>query len=484
MPVRDEDIAAAIAALNPQQRAQLESALSGGMPAEPPKDVVTDADLEFERRSMAGDAEQKRQFMLGNKAAGAGPVGTEQEGFENLMELAPAIGAAAGTAVAPGPGSVAGGTAGEAARQLFRRMTGKPQATGVMQRAFNLDPNSPEAAAAGLAGETTAGVMGAGASKLLKWLSGAHLKSATRSIIRDLLGGARTERQIEEAPRLAARAQEEGIVGLRGFTQEARKKQAEKALADATAKTAIETQKAVQAGADIEAMPVLDAIQGEIPTLTPGGMVRKASMPERRAALKVLDDELNAVASTGRGPTGTRVPVETVLDEIKALDDQLEAMYRRGAMDPALGKKATKAGVDAFRVALRNELPELADARLRKHDLIMITQMLADVQKSGFTARGMEHELAGTAGAAAVGRYGPAGSALFARAARGLAPLTIPGKQLLAKLLAGGADTAQLWVRAADMYGLADDTDTVAAAERRYRAAESLKDKGEAAIDK
>lgn len=73
---------------------------------------------------------------------------------ESLTEWLPAAGATAGSfAPAPGLGTAGGAAAGEALRQLIRKSQGEPPATGFVQQATGLDPNSPEAMAAGVAAE-------------------------------------------------------------------------------------------------------------------------------------------------------------------------------------------------------------------------------------------------------------------------------------------------------------------------------------------
>jgi hypothetical protein len=415
--------------------------------------------------------------------------GTNVELPFSVEDAAEALPAAVGTGAAllatknPGVAGTVGGMTGEAARQLFRRAVGAPAATGVAQRALHLDPNSPEAAAAGLGGEALAGVAGGVVSKGAKALSGVATDSAERAIVRDILGGARTEREIMEAPRLAKRAQAAGII--KKWTQKGRLATAQSALNTATADAAAKTNAARAAGATVEAGPVLDAIQNELPSSIPGpvGMPRRAAGAERRAASRVLNDEIDAVINTGGGPTGTAVPLDVTFGEIDALDAQLEAMYRRGALDPALGKSATKAGVDSWRAQLHAALPEVADARLTKHELITITEMMKRHLAERFSARGAGHPVAGVAGSAAVGRYSPASASLFSAVAGKLAPLTIPGRQIAAKLLSGGAKTAQLWVRAADLAGLNKTIeDQIKDIERNRRAQQALQTQAQGVI--
>lgn len=405
----------------------------------------------------------------------------------NVEDAAEAFPAAAATGAAllatknPGAASVAGGVAGEAARQLFRRTVGVPQATGIAQRALGLDPNSPEAAAAGLGGEAAAALAGVGASKAAGALGRGAEHSAERSIVRDVLGGARTEREIVEAPALAKRAQAAGIV--KNWTKRGRLATAESALSNASGAQDAAYRAAKATGKGVEAGPVLDAIQDELPTSIPGsGAPRKAAAGERRAAGRVLDDELSAIANKGGGVTGTEIPLDTTLGEIDALDAQLKPMYDRGALDPALGKKATQAGRKAFAAQLRVAFPELADARMTTHELMTIRDMAKRVVDGELQSRGGGHQVAGTVGAAAVGRYGPAASGVFSSMAGAAAPLSIPARQLAAKVLSGGAKTAQFWIHAADFAGLNTDDDIVKTAERHRKAATALSNQAKGVV--
>ncbi|HEY2976836.1 MAG TPA: hypothetical protein VGJ35_02630, partial [Burkholderiaceae bacterium] len=271
MPVHDNEIAAAIAALSPEERQQLEAALGA------------------QGQDTSAHAPATEQFGL-NKATGLSAVpplqsrripGTDIDlpfSVADMAEFLPAAVAGGATYLAtrqPGAAAVVGSAAGEAGRQLLRRAFGAPAAPGVMQRALDLDPNSPPAAAVSLGGEAAAGVAGAGFSKLLGALGRGAEQSAERSIVRDILGGARTEREVAEAPALAKRAQAAGI--LRSITKRSRLARAQEALSVASKDAAAKTTAARQAGATVEAGPVLDAIQNELPAAIPGsGAPRRA----------------------------------------------------------------------------------------------------------------------------------------------------------------------------------------------------------------
>lgn len=394
------------------------------------------------------------------------------EGMAEVLPAAAATGATLAATRNPGMAATAGGMAGEAGRQLLRRLMGAPAATGVMQSAFDLDPNSAKASVAGFGGEALAGVAGAGASKALKALSGGSTRSAERSIVRNILGGVRNERELAEAPNLAKRAQAAGA--LRSLTKRGRMAHAQSALKDATGVTDVATQTARATGKGVEAWPALTAIRDELPPSIPGsGAARTAMASERNATTNLLNDELDVVVNTGDGASGHEIPLDVTLGEIKVLDDMLDTMYDRGALEPAHGKKAIQVGSAAFRTQLRTAFPELADARLKKHELLTITKMMQRGLDAEYKAGGGSDELASELGAAAVGRYGPGGAGVFRFLARTTAPLSIPGRQLVAKLAAGGAHTAQVWIRAADFMGLNESTDNQIGASERHRKAES-----------
>lgn len=426
------------------------------------------------------------QFGL-NKATGIGPTpwyqsrripGTSIDlpfSAESAAEALPAAVAGGAALLAtdnPAAAGVAGGVAGEAGRQLFRRAVGVPAATGVMQRHFGLDPDSPEAAAAGLGGEALAGVAGAGAGKAMGALASGAEQSAQKAVIRNVLGGAVGEREVANAPSLAKRALASGIVNK--WTKSGRLAAAESALGKASATQDAEYAAAKATGNGVEAQPVLDAIQSKLPPSIPGGGTRTAAAPERRAATRVLNDELNAVANTGGGKTGTEIPLDTTLSEIDALDQQLEPMYRRGALDPAHGKVATQEARKAFASQLRTAFPELADARLAKSELLTIREMAQRVVDGEWKPGGSDG-VAGAVGSAAMGKIGPASRGIISSMASATAPLSIPARQILAKIMAGGSRTAQLWMRAADANGTNTD-DQIAEREQNRRAARALQD--------
>lgn len=413
-------------------------------------------------------------------------VPSRGEALEELADLLPAAGAAVGGIAGGGAGAIPGAAIGESVRQLGRVAAGLPQAPGITQSVLGMDPDSPDAAIAGFAGESLAGSAGALSSKLLNALADASSKSALRSIVRNLLGGARNPMQAEEAVKLARRAQAEGITSpLGGMSMESRLARAKAAKEAANSESEFLTHEAIARGETVESLPVLEAIERASPSPLPGGRTARVTAAETKAAGKAWSDTADALFSGPmHGPTGTAVPVERMVGEIDRLNDVLETMYERGALKPAKGLKTSKAAVEAARAELRKVVPEVADARLRQHELITITNMIDDAIKSGFLRGGGQRmELAGGAGAAAVGRFGPLASGIAGKVALAAAPLTVPARQLAAKILSGGADTAQLWMRVADLYGWRDlDSDPGKEAERNRKAQDALRGAAEGII--
>lgn len=402
---------------------------------------------------------------------------------EGVAEWLPAAAATLFGAVAtrnPAAATALGAAGGEAGRQLFRRAVGASAAPGMVQEATGTDPDSPAAALEGMGGEALASLLGVKASKALHGLSGGAERSAEDSIIRDILGGATSERRVDEATALAKRAQAAGIVGK--WSHRGRLARADEVLAPAHAEAKALTDAARAAGTTVEGMPVLHAIFDEAPASIPRGPggpggPRRVAIPEQRAVDRLANDTNDVLLNTGGGATGSAVPVDVALGEIKALDEALEPMYKRGALDPAHGKKALQVGRKAWGAQLRAADKELADARLKQHELMTLKEMLQEVVDARLKPRGA-HEAVAAASPIVVGRYGPAASSLGKSIGK-LAPITIPIRQILAKALSGGASTAQLWLRALDQYG---EDDAARTAERNRKAHRALQSQAKGVI--
>jgi hypothetical protein len=428
----------------------------------------------------------QRHFNM-HDVIGVGPD-IDLPSMEDVAETLPAAVAGGATMLAtknPVMAGVAGGAAGEAGRQLVRRAFGAPAATGVAQRTLGLDPDSPEAAAAGIGSEALAGVAGAGSAKLLKALSSGLDRSAKRSILNILQP--RTAREKADAMRLASVAQRENLVpAMSGRASQLERAKA--ALAGAKADSDAITQRGVAAGQTVEARPVIDAAVDSIPANLPGvpGAINtvtpRSGHAVRRAASQVADDVFNTVANTGGG--STKVPLEAAISERRRLDELLTAMYDAGREQAPIGTRSVQTAADAWRGAIADSFPDLGAANLRQSDLIHITEMMrraaAEAERTGGMGTSMQE--AGAIGAGAVGRMSvPAmlGVRSLVTAAP-FASLSAAGKRLAAKLAEGGAQTAQLWVRAADLSGLSKTVDDqIKERERHRKAAAALRTQAE-----
>lgn len=476
-----EQIAAAIAALSPEQRAQLESVLTQRRAvrtqrlAHTPTDSVTPENIE-----QVYSAAQRTRPRVDALSVGASPWYREplpgtSVNTEDLAEFAPAAGATAGalaTTKSPVIAGAAGGAAGEAARQMFRRAIGVKPATGIMQEMTGADPDSLGGAAVSIAGEAAAGGAGGVLDKILRWAGRASAHSADRTIVKRLLQPS-TPVEKDEAVRLAGVATREGLVPA-GSNRARQVALAEKALGEARTNSQALEQLGVQGGREVDAMPVLQAAIDEIPTNLPGGGPARTGGPVRTAATDAAEDVFDTIANTSQ-PGSTRVPLAASMSERRRLDDLLEVMYENGRENAPESRRAIKTSADAWRRAIAADYPELGAANLRQHDLITITKMMKRALKA--SERGASAIDAETAGAAVSGRMSIPFMDTF-RTVAGLGPvasLNASGKRLLGRLLEGGANTAQLWVRAATMYGLDEDEDAIATAERHRRAQQALR---------
>jgi hypothetical protein len=407
--------------------------------------------------------------------------GIELPSAEQFVEAIPAAAATgAGLLATKNPvlAGAAGSVAGESARQLLRRLMGAPAATGVAQQAFKLDPNSTEAAAAGLAGEGAAGAIGGISQRLLNYLSKASGRSANRWIV-DLLRP-RGERETADAVRLAAMARSEGIVpAFSGAAEQASR--AAGVLAPASAEAKRLMSEGVKRGTTVEAAPVFQSALDEIPARLPGGGLPATGQPERRAARLVAEDALNTIAAVGQGPAGTQVPLEAAVSERTRLDSLLKAMYDRGGTEAPVAKQAIQSSADAWRKAIADSYPELGAANKRMSDLITIQDMLQraakQAERGGAAGAGSE---AGAVGAAAAGRL-----SIPAMVAAKMGLMSAPGASAMSaamsafsKMTAAGMPASQAVAHITDLLGAGIERPD-AVARRRRAAAEALRAQGE-----
>lgn len=401
--------------------------------------------------------------------------GTDWElpSVEQLAEYLPA-------AVATGAGMIAtespvaagalGSMAGEAGRQLVRRAVGAPAATGIAQQALRLDPNSPEAAVAGLASENLAGVAGSVLGRLMKAGSKAIDKSALRSI-NNLIQAIKKGDRARWIP-LAERARAEGLVPA-GSSRAQQVALAEAALADAKAAKDAAVKAAARRGATINSTDLVDKAFKILPDTLPGGQTPATGASARFAAEGAAEDALTAAASHSGD-----MPVKAAIRERQRLDTLLKKFYGTGADTPPENRAAIKRLADIYRSQI-NAIDEIGPANKRLSELIKLNRIMkAALEKAEFEGfLGPAASEAGAAAAGAVGRLSiPA--MLVGRAGVTAGPVAstmVALKTNAAKLLRAGVPLAQLPAHAADLF----TEEEARQIEREGRAAAALRAQGE-----
>lgn len=379
--------------------------------------------------------------------------------IEGGLEFAPAIGGAVGAVLGEGaaslPGALAGASIGESGRQLVRRAVGLPQAPGLVQKLLDLDPDSPEAAAAGIGGEGAATVLGAGASKLLDAAGNATERWGLRSLL-DLLHP-KTARDQAEGMNLAARMKAENIAP----SWSSRPQQIENAkriLAEATAQESAMRGEISQAGGTIPAQPIEERVISAIPKRLPDNTIPMRGQAQRKAAEDVAMDALQTIESTHTIVGGNRrVPIDAAVDEKVRLDKSVQDFWDTGRENVPGGIKFDVNAANAWRNTIRENFPDYAEAGLlRKSDMIDIDRLLGDAFKQadrigGLGSAAQEGQIAG---AALAGRWSiPFMTTLSALANSGrVASFSAAAKSVLAHILHDGANSAQMWMRIGDGY--------------------------------
>ncbi len=397
------------------------------------------------------------------------------EGVAEALPAGVATLAALLTTRSPTVAGVVGGAAGEAGRQVLRRVVGAPAATGVTQRALGLDPDSPEAAVAGVAGEATAGVAGGMAERFFRGARNFLRKSELRSLMNILQPS--KARDVAKWRQLGNRMVKEGVApaGSSRTTQLAR---AERALGESSADRA-----SIEAGLKGSEVPVDDVVNrvvGEIPEMLPSGAPSRVGAVPRRAAERSASDVLDVIEATS--PRGTTVPFEVAQKEKRRLDKLLERLYEGGRENVPATLRPTKVAADAWRHTISEAFPDLGTANLRESELLTITRLLKGaLEKAEFQGGlGVASQEAAAFGAGSVGRMSvPAMVAAKAGVTSGpFASLSAAAKRTMNKLLAAPQHTSQAWVRVADFFnkdeeavgGERDVGDTATLEERYQRA--------------
>lgn len=348
------------------------SAMAEGTPA-PVRDTITDiatGNLSPKVRDVLRTVLQTRVPVVGPALLGG------QENLEGALELAPAVGGATGGVVGAGaggigaiPGAALGATGGEALRQNVRRAAGLSASPGMIQRWLKLDPNSSEAAAAGLTAEGAAPVVAAGASKVLSAAGGVAERMGLRAL-KEILNPSKGLDK-KKAMDLAARMRDEGIGGTISSREE-QIKRAGAALSDAT--TALEAEKnaAAAAGTEVSVDKVLEAAKKNIPPLLQSGATPETGVAERNAAEKAYRDLTGDIGGRKTIPWGEALQIK------ERWDDMLRPYYKRKAVTVPEAYEPIKNIADAWRDVLHKARPSAGEALSRKSDLITINSLLPE----------------------------------------------------------------------------------------------------------
>lgn len=400
--------------------------------------------------------------------------GVSPEGFAEGLPAATATAASMATTKNPALTAAAASGAGEAGRQLFRRAIGVPAATGNVQRAFDLDPESAGAAVAGIAGEGLTGLIGGLLSKVLNGTATAADKSALRSI--NNLVQTTKKKDLARWKPLAQRTRTEGISSP-ALTRATTVRRAEEALKDASSKLSNLEEEAISSGRTISTEDLLREAEGLRPQRLPTGDLPATAASAERSAGRAIGDIRKVAEAYPEG-----VPMEAALAERRRLDTLIKRFYEGGADMPPESKAAAKGAADIYR-RLINADPSLAEANLRKSELLALNRLLKTAaeksEREGFL--GPAGAEASAAAAGAVGRMSiPA--MLAGRAGIASAPVTTISstlKSALSKILRAGGDSAQAWIRLGELFGDTADIDEL---ELRRRAERELRQAGEGVV--
>lgn len=393
------------------------------------------------------------------KTTSVGGALADANSLEGVLEAAPAVGAGVGAIGGAGvfslPGALAGATVGETGRQLIRRAVGLPQAPGLVQQLLGLDPDSPEAATAGITAENTASLAGAGASKLLDAAGNATERWGLRSLL-DLLHP-KTLRDQNEGMSLAARMKAENIAPA-WSSRPQQIENAKRVLADATTQEAAMRSEISAAGGTIPAQPIEDRVINAIPERLPDNTIPMRGQAQRKAAEDVAMDTLQTIDAVHTTINGKRrVPIDAAVNEKVRLDKSNQDFWDSGRENVPGGIKFDVNASNAWRDTIRKTFPDYAEAGLlRKSDMLDIDRLLRDAFKQadrigGLGSATQEGQIAG---AAAVGRWSiPFMASLSALMNSGrVASFSAAAKSVLAHMLHDGASSAQTWMRIGDGY--------------------------------
>lgn len=372
---------------------------------------------------------------------------TPRELAEGALEGAPMVGATVGGIAGATPGAALGAAGGEAVRQIGRRAMGQPSATGLIQRATGMDPDSPMAAVTGLAAEAALGGSAEKAAQLMRWASGAFKGWADKSRWALLRPGS-TAADEASGIALAERMKTEGVApSFSGRAEQVER--AEAALADATRRRA--TAETGHADDVVNAESVVERVTEQIPEKLPGGDIPRVGRPQRGAAGRVADDVQDALAEIGGG--GYDVPFPAAQTEKRRWDALLQDFYESGRATPSPSLKPTKGAADAWRAAIADQYPDIGAANLRESELIDIARMLKAAQRSEqLGSPAVAGSLASGVGAGATGRTSIMAAALsrLGLTSPRFTSMSAAGKDLAARLLAD-PKAQQAYIRMAQL---------------------------------
>jgi hypothetical protein len=378
------------------------------------------------------------------------PLAAGGGSLEGLLELAPAVGGAAGGAVANVPGAAAGASIGESVRQGVRGAAGLPQATGVGQRALDLDPNGPAASILAQVDEAMMTPIAKGVGKIVSAASTFTDNSALRDLLR-LLKPAKAMDKMD-ALALAERMRSEGVASpltsRLSQLQRAREILGEPGIGPTAGTTGPPTaptgltgqaqaaESAIAAtGATVPAGAVEAKAVGRIPDTLPGGIVPHTGTDIRNAAEGQALDTMTVINNR------SDIPFTESLAEKRRLDDILRKWYVRGGEVVPDAKEFVKGSADDWRHEIATAFPEFGDLELRQSDMITITELL---EKAEYEARRQGLKTSSTH---VFGMLKDMYESGF-RSTGPIASLSSAGKTVLATILQGGGATAQAWLRA------------------------------------
>ena len=383
-------------------------------------------------------SEKTRDILLDLPIPGL--MGSLNDNIESL----PAAGASVG-ALAGGVPAIGGGVIGEGARMGFRKLLGKPPATGFVQDITGMDPESTEAMLMNLGLEGLLASTAGAASKLSKPLERAARRSTQNLVqlpekIRDMpspRGGTRGAEMLD-------RAVDEGIVPALSTRSRQAEISAEKLAESGNRVGALKEKLADELLPEDKVMAVLKNIEESTPPMRPGGMASAGNTYAKTSA-QVLDDATAFVSELEATKGG--VPLREAVAERTRIADEIASILEGG--QESLNKKALSNAGREWQQAINESFPELADENLRYSDLKQINKAITKaLHKAEFAGADTAAEGVAT-GAAAAGRWSVPfmvfGKAAALATAGPVSSMSGSAKRLFSKITAS-PESMQAWV--------------------------------------